>query len=306
MPDNWGTHLLVDRFLYEGSISKDFHFSSGVRLGPCPAWIFTDAELSGGLCYNDRNRLKNSEIAFSTYYSAASLGDPDPDWKSVDPVSKQSRARDQIALAQLALWIARPSYISARVLIHANEFSSKWVFRSLRGQDFVSVHPKDENRLIRHSDLLVAKELHQHLSSLGPNNPLRMATIALWTALTARWWQERFLMHWIALENLFGVESDTREVKYRLCQRLAFFISSNRKVASKRFTAAKLAYDVRSSVVHGLRVRNMRKEKADKVLYDTETMIRKAFIKLFSSNKLITEFSKRGRREIHLDALLFK
>src|SRR5258706_13132969 len=42
-------------------------------------------------------------------YTAASLGDPDPDSKTDPPGSKQHRALINIRLANLGLWLARPS-----------------------------------------------------------------------------------------------------------------------------------------------------------------------------------------------------
>jgi hypothetical protein len=82
-----------------------------------------------------------------------------------------------------------------------------------------------------------------------------MKDTAAWTALRAtaaalqmHSEEIRCLPLWIAIEALFGVNF---EVKYRISQRLAFFIGNDRAEAHEIYSKAKKAYDFRSKMAHG-------------------------------------------------------
>lgn len=72
------------------------------------------------------------------------------------------------------------------------------------------------------------------------------------------------------MESLFGPE-DGGEIAYRLSQRIAFFLESDRGSAQKTYALAKDCYKVRSKLVHGFRVARINDGDFVKYLTESET-----------------------------------
>ena len=111
----------------------------------------------------------------------------------------------------------------------------------------------------------------------------------------------RYLLLWIALEALFGADS---EITFRISQRIAFFISGQAE-AKETFRRMKRAYNWRNKIVHGLRHRELKREESEQVLHDTETAIRKALRRILLDAAMVGNFVD-NRREPYLDELAYQ
>jgi hypothetical protein len=130
---------------------------------------------------------------------------------------------------------------------------------------------------------------------------------AVWTALRAttaalqmRVEEIRYLLLWVAIEALFGANMD---IKYRISQRLAFFLGKNRAEAREIFSKAKKAYDFRSKVAHGAWKRD---QQSTALTAATETLLRQALTRVLLDGAGIQHFvGSTERRDAYLDELVF-
>lgn len=290
----------------EGALELPFDFGHGVILTRKPEWL-TDEGITKHLGYVHRERLADSgPYALVVEYDAASLGDTDPDWKGSKPYSKQASALERMWLVELALWIARPSGLTFRSVVHADRSHDTWGLREFPFDVRRLIpHPKDANARLTNDDLELARNLGRPLPELPRGGAIWTALWMLRAALSDMRWEIRFLPLWVALEALFGPE-DPREITYRLSQRVAFFLASDRQEARELFDKAKKGYAWRSKVVHGARLTKLRadEEQAMDILYDAETLIRRALNSVLTDPHLIRQFDGKNR-ERYLDELIY-
>ncbi|MBX3308523.1 MAG: hypothetical protein KF751_20950, partial [Nitrospira sp.] len=101
---------------------------------------------------------------------------------------------------------------------------------------------------------------------------MRTAAGATFRALLEQAWPLRFLLHWLAMESLFGPE-DGREITFRLSQRVALFLESDKEKAQKLFSEVKNSYSWRSKVVHGLRLSKLKEDESYQLLVGLEQLV---------------------------------
>src|ERR1019366_3120655 len=104
-------------------------------------------------------------------------------------------------------------------------------------------------RAFTSDDLESVRSLYTALCKIPRESAPWAAFRAVTSALQMDHNEIRHLLLWIALEALFGVEDG--EIKYRLSQRLAFFIANDRIEAGELFVKAKHGYDARCKMAHG-------------------------------------------------------
>src|SRR5262249_28288118 len=105
---------------------------------------------------------------------------------------------------------------------------------------------------------------------------------------------------WTALEALFGTSF---EIKFRISQRLAFFIGEDKADIRTVFADAKRAYDFRSKVAHGA----WKRDKDSTALTATsEAFLRRALIRVLMDDGIAKYFlGKDEHRESFLDDQTF-
>ncbi len=148
------------------------------------------------------------------------------------------------------------------------------------------------------------EKIHQSLLNLRDASPIKVAISVLWKAVTEEDGAVRYLLLWIVLEGLFGVD-DSREIRFRLSQCIALFMNSERNKAKECFRACKEAYDLRSQTAHGFKFKKLNIENANKISLNVEALIRSCFIKILSDDSLIEKFSG-ANRENFLSELIFE
>jgi len=275
----------------------------GVSLIPLPEWLKQE-KITRYMSLIERNvSVGQAKFALVTEYAADGLGDPDPD-STGGPVSKQQMAAERLKRANLGLWLARPSLAGFRMVISAHEDRNEWILGEHHSESPIRPFEEDAGNQPSLEDFSLAKRLGDAASSIRVDNAAWVAMMLSWRALTEVWWENRYLLFWVALESLFGSLNPT-ETTYRLSQRLAFFLSKERSQARELYDRAKAGYDARSRVVHGFRHLSLGKDKADRLLADTECFVRSAFHKILTDPAHIATFANEQKREKFLDGLVF-
>jgi hypothetical protein len=285
------------------SITEPIDLENGVTLTKMPDWFkrFKDDEDLG---YYHRNIIEKAEFVLISKYEANSLGDPDPTWHGDEPKSKQYTAGRKIQLANLALWLAQPSFIGFKLNIDAMLTESEWAHRQVAYRLTLTPHKNDEHNSLTQNEFSAAKILNLCLFNLPTKGSVWLSIRTLWKALQEVWWDERYLLLWISLESLFGPQQPI-EISYRLSQRIAFFLAEgNRNDARDKFRKLKRAYVWRSKIVHGVGLHKLRSDESAQLLYDIETLLRECINKILCDDNLITKFNGPGR-EKYLNDLIY-
>ena len=232
-------------------------------------------------------------------YEADALYSPDPLWKGDEPRSIEKANVERAYLANLALWLQHPSPTGFTLIFHMPEFDTFIIQASERCDRFLC-HPDDKTERIGVQDLEPAKGLFTALVKIQRQTSVWTALRAVTAALQMNAEEIRYLLLWGALEALFGTMF---EIKYRISQRLAFFIAGSREEARSVFTTAKKAYDFRSKVAHGAWKRD---QHSTALTATTEALLRRALVRLLRDDHIAKQFlGSNEQREGYLDDLVF-
>src|ERR1035438_8243608 len=93
-------------------------FSGGLALTALPAWV-SGQKMLDGLSVQDREAIRGASHALVLCYEVDALGRPNPDWKGAWPRTIQETKYEIGAMANLALWLCRPSPVCFAVVLHA-------------------------------------------------------------------------------------------------------------------------------------------------------------------------------------------
>jgi hypothetical protein len=301
--NNWRTiapiHEYFDKAL---AASKPFDFDETLSIGSLPDFV-KEKDFTKLLSFYQRDILvKRSKLAFIAQYYASSLGDPDPNWHGDSVRSIQDIATEKIILASIALWIAKPTtLIHYGIVIHAEENKGQWLLRQAFSPQTQRIHKNDTNNKLTIDDLNIAKELYQDIIKLDRAGSAWIAVRSIFQALSADSWDIRFLILWIAIEALFGTDT---ELTYRLSLRLSLFLEGNKNEAIKLYKTIKKIYRDRNKVVHGRGIQGSTATDRGDITYTTEDLLRKSLIRILKDSYLRDIFST-DKREDYLDALAF-
>ena len=111
----------------------------------------------------------------------------------------------------------------------------------------------------------------------------------------------RTVLHWVALEALFGV-SDRGELSFRLSSHIALYLSGDPVERRSIAARAKKLYGTRSDVVHGARSTALSSEKVAAHCDETEQLIRRALTKILLSGDH-RAFDSSDREEFFRDLM---
>ena len=295
--------IAINSWFENSPINGPRELSCGIRLEPVPEWVKDDEALKL-LSWTDREHIRDAELAFAAEYEADTLGSRDPGWTGATPRSIQATVDENFALASVAMWVAKPSRLTAGPVLH---FARKGDATSLRQAG--SLHPvlilEEENESApTEEDLERAGQLLQVILSLRRDATIWTAVWMLVRALTERSWEVRYALQWVVLEALFGPESPT-ETTYRLAQRIGVFVGDSSGERKHLFQEAKQAYAWRSKIVHGRRLARLTPEQSLRLSAAIEGTTRRVITKVLMTPDLVRQFDSKDRDKF-LDELLFQ
>ncbi len=281
---------------------QSFDLGHDVAIVPTPAWL-RDATVVEGLGDYEAMVIEASRHSIVATYEARDLGEPDPDPGPDNPRSVQDAALDKIKLANIALWLARPTSVGFDFALHLEHAGGMWCKRQYIRTP--RIRPVDGGRAtFTDEELALARGLFEKIIKLERSGAVWTAVRALFRALREDWWEYRYLMFWIVLESIYGPKQGG-EVGYRISQRISLFLASDREDASKIFEAAKRGYKWRSQVVHGLKLTKLKEQESRTRLVEAENFARLTIIKLLGDEQL-TETFNGEKRDDFLDGLVFE
>jgi hypothetical protein len=300
--NNWVTIAPILEYFDENEIfDNPFYFDSSLSIQKKPNWITND-DLTKYMSYYQKEIVSNSKIAFIMQYQANALGDPAPEWYGDSSRSIQDVAAEKIYLAILALWLSKPTLINVEILIHAEERDGTWSLRQSFMHQAQKVHGNDICNQMEADDLNLAKLIYEKILVTKRDSSVWVAISSIFQALQASWGELRFLMFCIALEALFGTNT---ELTYRLSLRISMFAEDNKTKQRDLFEIVKKIYKERGKVVHGRGIPGKNDDDRSELMKNTEDIIRKTTIKIIIDDTLRTRFSS-SERERYLDDIPFK
>jgi hypothetical protein len=158
----------------------------GVHLVPLPEWVKQES-ITRWMSWVERERfIGEARFALSIEYDAESLGEPDP-LSTIGPHSKQDVAAEKLRRANLALWLARPSWAGFPMVISVHEDQGDWVHRQTYRADTIRPFERDAMNTLSKTDFSLAKRLGDAASTLSTKASTWVAMMLLWRALTDSW-----------------------------------------------------------------------------------------------------------------------
>jgi hypothetical protein len=190
-----------------------------------------------GFSWNDRENIRDAQVAFVTEYEAAALGSPDPEWQGKDQRSIQSIVDEKFSLAALALWLVKPSPLTCEPVLHFDEKGDPESLRTASKLRSILIQEDENLNVIDAQDLEEAGKLFVEILSLKRQGPVWIALRFLTRAVSETMWEARYLWQWVVLEALFGPESPG-ETKYRIALRISQFLGGDRGAQLETFRDA--------------------------------------------------------------------
>jgi len=259
---------------------------NNVVLRKKPAWLDLKESLEN-LGYAKTTMIRVSKVCLFREYDAQA-----PDQGAIAAFS----------VANLSLWLARPTAVRFDTGLHAmmKEKDEKW--DRLDSASYAPLVPQEEYESLSLSTPRLRTAGRYNGLLTQSEGAVRIASNVLWEALTQRSWPIRYLMLWVGLEALFGADT---EISFRLGQRMALFLHSNledRRTLFKRIRDKNGLYDIRSKLVHGVSIR-LKDDEGKKAMCDSEMLLRKSLRQILDTDEYLRTFSSEDTRGKFLNDL---
>jgi len=232
-------------------------FGSKFVLQDVPEWLKKDTGFLNDIGRHDRTSTLAANHALVSEYEAASIGDPDPEWKGQKPRGIQDLRFQSAMLASMAMWLIQPSMVCFTVGFHAltridggRIVDPPIILRSER-EGPIYCHPRDQHNPVEPRHITKAAALYGTLSTVPRKNVVWAALRAFWAALVSYTADYRYPLFWQGLESLFGAEDDSRGISRRLRERISYFLADDAATQQKLHDLVKRCYKTRSEIVHG-------------------------------------------------------
>ena len=292
--------------LHDLRLGKDisFQLAPDTFLAPIPDWLRNDDFTLKRLSQPDREELAACTHCFLAEYEVDEAAELLASRKEKETYrSAKGIKSDEVYLANFALWLLRFPSVGFNLVFHAQGSSIK---QTVRHDRFLCPDDQHHRRKLISEDLKSVQSLYTALCKIPRHSPPWAAFRAVTSGLQMQRIEIRHLLLWIALEALFGVADG--EIKYRLSQRLAFFVANDRSEAGELFIKAKQGYDARCKMAHGAwGPKTLNTEKAIALTGITEDFIRRAFIRLLQDEEISKKFcGSAEKRSAYLDQLPFE
>ena len=261
-------------------LAREIHFDRGVTICKPIAHAFYISQYSKEyLSKKDRDMIKDSIFGVRL----------DVETRKSDEFEKIDKAINDIHLFIAMLRIVKP-VLAYPKLVFAYCPSDKHI--SVKGTSHLdscySVEDTPDLRKFSIDCLPEVNNLWKNLPQVSTNNSRIWRTFKIYdTAYLQRYGDIRILLFAMALESLFGT-SDT-EIIFSLSLRTARFLMKVQDERKKTFQDIKKAYNIRSSIVHGLRKKLSETELKNAEITLREC-VRKSLLKIMKDSDLINTF----------------
>jgi hypothetical protein len=200
-----------------------------------------------------------------------------------------------IRIANLALWLARPSSLHVRLVIAAEPEPSPGG-SVIRAGSIESIRPNEKyaGASLKWEHLVMADKLASAIQGLPHPGSVWTAVRFLWLALTEELWEIRYINLWVAIEALFGPE-DRRHVTEKVSKRVARFLNSDDQDARIGYQLVKEGYGWRSAAVHGSRLASLNSTKASEIMLIAEGIVLTSLRKILLDPAVIEKFCPASR-----------
>lgn len=279
-------------------------FGHGLSIGATPEWLW-EQDLSRTITPPRKTLLASkSQFCFIRLYESDNvIGE------------NELKSIHLIESATVAVWITQLFMPTWDHIWHFAEHDGNWNLRSFGRFDSVQ-HQSSNNQILEKPDRdKVTVSVHEGILCQEDGSTLSLACRLLRRAIVEPYDAIRYAIQWIILEALYGPE-DGREITFRMCQRIALFLTEMRDVKTWEGddveaymspellnAAAKKAYSVRSKIVHGMRIKNKKGETDS--FHCTEDLVMVSLLKILQNPELQETFNSRKKREPYLDSLIF-
>jgi hypothetical protein len=277
-------------------------FEDGIQFGDMPARIRSDKEwIPKYYGSREQERIAETKHALVSEYECEALYEQDKRWAGRGIKHKQQVQYELCALANLSLWLVRPSPACVGFVFHSREEKiTAWNIQASSSALKILCHPNDVEARLSPDDVAHAAVLHKAIvGEYFRSAPWPPATIAL-SFLQMNSELVRYLLCWVGLESLFGPD-DGRELSFRLAQRIGFFRGKDKQEGRAVFETARDGYNLRSKLAHG---RWKYDVKTTQLMALSEDLIRRAFIRILENPELLETFAGKKREE-YLDSLVY-
>jgi hypothetical protein len=290
-PLTWITFAPVSpHWVAPQDIPLPFEFFEGITYQVFPEWIWQDSDSDD--LRSELRKLTDDDVhhCIVIEYKASELG------------KEQQLATYKLFRTHLALWLAQPTPLSIEKMVHAEKYGAEWLTRHIVSYDGVRPLGEYQGQEFSLDDFSQAKTLLPKLLSLPKGGTVHTALSAVTRARIEGSWEIRFLLYWLAMESLFG-PVDGREIAFRLSQRAALFLERG-ATAQEIFNQINKSYGWRSKIVHGLRVSKLKDGEPEKLLRESEELLRRIFLLIFNAPTTAETFDGNDREKF-LDGLAF-
>ncbi len=259
------------------------------RLGPTAVKIEEDV--------GKRWSFSSSNLALITEYQAGLWGvggGPPPESRQ----SKWGGARQRIQLANLALWLARPSSLHFSLLVHftAGDRPMPYLFPGL------VVMPRYEGVRLTAVDFDWAKEFNSLLNQLPARTTAFVASRYLWLALHEESADLRLGVLSIAIEALFGPE-DHQFIGKRIPSRAAALLGGDPSVQALNYVRLTEWWKARCDVMHGDTLEERPAWEKELLVNEAEDVVREGLRTVLADANIRVQFADFRTREICLEQL---
>jgi hypothetical protein len=274
----------------EGDVKFSFDFDSGLRLTKIPDWLRQEP-FTEDLGTVEKDALSKSQFALMAEFEAARL----------EEGGIGHRKHELIILANLAMWLSKPSPASFSFIVDAKRRTGpewSWVGTTVNAAPLLC-GPSEKANSLSQADFELARQLYSSLSGLKQYTTLWTAMQMSWLAVTINSIPLRYLTFWVSLESLFGPK-EAGETTFKLSQRMALFLSADRVRAKLSMKIIKDLYAKRSEIAHGS-FRDAK--KISESLARTESLVRTSLKKMLLDTQLIQTFNSKEGRDTYLSDL---
>lgn len=205
----------------------------GVILDAVPKW-FQDERKFAEPNFGKRDAF-SAEACLKVTFEADGLGVLVPSVPGGIERPNHEASLELIRIANLALWLARPSSLHLEIAITAEPRPSP-SGSPVDSTIVDSICPLEQyaEATLQVKHLATADELATAIQNLSYPSAVWTAIRFLWLALTQQTWEIRFVCLWIAIEALFG-PNNGKNIGRSLRTRIACFLNENQEDAKIAF-----------------------------------------------------------------------